>query len=43
MILSESVRFVKMLRLMSDNNKPNDNMLMHILWPYLAHRSALTD
>jgi hypothetical protein len=25
---------VKMLRLMGDNHKPNDNMLMHILSPY---------
>jgi len=34
---------VKMLRLMGDNGKPNDNMLMHILSPYPRHRSALTD
>jgi hypothetical protein len=34
---------VKMLRLMGDNGKPNDNMLMHILSPYPIHRSALTD
>jgi hypothetical protein len=34
---------VKMLRLMGDNGKPNDNMLMHILSPYSSHRSALTD
>jgi hypothetical protein len=34
---------VKMLRLMGDNGKPNDNILMHILSPYPAHRSALTD
>ena len=34
---------VKMLRLMGDNGKPNDNILMHILSPYAAHRSALTD
>ena len=34
---------VKMLRLMGDNGKLNDNMLMHILSPYPAHRSALTD
>ena len=34
---------VKMLRLMGDNGKPNDNMLMHILSPYPGHRSALTD
>jgi hypothetical protein len=34
---------VKMLRLMGDNGKLNDNMIMHILSPYQAHRSALTD
>ncbi len=34
---------LKMLRLMGDNGKPNDNMLMHILSPYAVHRSALTD
>lgn len=34
---------VKMLRLMGDNGKPNDNMLMHILSPYPKDRSALTD
>jgi hypothetical protein len=34
---------VKMLRLMGDNGKLNDNMVMHILSPYGAHRSALTD
>ena len=33
----------KMLRVMGDNGKPNDNILMHILSPYSAHRSALTD
>jgi hypothetical protein len=33
----------KMLRIMGDNGKPNDNILMHILSPYPAHRSALTD
>lgn len=33
----------KMLRLMGDNGKANDNMLMHILSPYSSHRSALTD
>jgi hypothetical protein len=32
-----------MLRLMGDNGKPNDNMLMHILSPYPGDRSALTD
>ncbi len=32
-----------MLRLMGDNGKPNDNILMHILSPYAAHRSAITD
>lgn len=34
---------IKMLRLMGDNGKPNDNMLMHILSPYPRDRSALTD
>lgn len=34
---------VKLLRLMGDKNKPNDNMLMHLLSPYSEHRSALTD
>jgi hypothetical protein len=34
---------VKMLRLLGDNGKDNDNMLMHILSPYPQHRSALTD
>jgi hypothetical protein len=33
----------KLLRLIGDNGKPNDNMLMHILSPYPYHRSALTD
>jgi hypothetical protein len=34
---------VKLLRLLDDNGKPNDNMLMHILSPYRQHRSAVTD
>jgi hypothetical protein len=34
---------VKMLRMLGDNGKLNDNMLMHILSPYPEHRSALTD
>jgi hypothetical protein len=34
---------VKLLRLLGDNGKLNDNMLMHILSPYPQHRSALTD
>ena len=34
---------VKMWRLMGDNGKPNDNILMHVLSPYVQHRSALTD
>lgn len=45
-VLGDPVRLaieVKMLRLMGDNGKPNDNMLMHLLSPYPAHRSALTD
>lgn len=33
----------KLLRMLGDNGKPNDNMLMHILSPYETHRSALTD
>lgn len=33
----------KMLRLMGDNGKPNDNMLTHILSPYPNDRSAVTD
>jgi len=33
----------KLLRLLGDNGKPNDNMLMHILSPYPHHRSAVTD
>jgi hypothetical protein len=32
-----------MLRFLGDNGKLNDNILMHILSPYPAHRSALTD
>ena len=34
---------VKLLRMLGDNGKSNDNMLMHILSPYPKHRSALTD
>jgi hypothetical protein len=34
---------VKMLQLMGDNGKPNDNILMHILSAYPEPRSALTD
>lgn len=34
---------VKLLRMLGDNGKNNDNMLMHILSPYEQHRSALTD
>jgi hypothetical protein len=34
---------VKMMRLMGDNGKPNDNILTHILSPYPQQRSALTD
>ena len=34
---------VKMLRILGDNGKANDNILMHLLSPYPAHRSALTD
>jgi hypothetical protein len=32
-----------MLRLMGDNGKPNDDILMHILSPYPKDRSALAD
>jgi hypothetical protein len=31
---------IKMLRVMGDNGKPNDNILMHILSPYPVNRSA---
>jgi len=34
---------LKMMRLMGDNGKPNDNILMHILSPYPAYRSAVPD
>ena len=34
---------VKLARLLGDNGKPNDNILMHILSPYPEHRSAVTD
>jgi len=34
---------VKLLRFLGDNGDANDNILMHILSPYPAHRSALTD
>ncbi len=34
---------VKILRFLGDNGKLNDNMLMHLLSPYEAHRSAVTD
>jgi hypothetical protein len=34
---------VKMLRMLGDNGKSNDNILMHILSPYPEHRSAVTD
>jgi hypothetical protein len=30
-------------RILGDNGKLNDNMLMHILSPYPQHRSAVTD
>jgi hypothetical protein len=33
----------KMMRLMGDNGKPNDNILCHILSPYPQQRSTLTD
>jgi hypothetical protein len=34
---------VKMLRLLGDNEKPNDNMMGQNLSPYPGHGSALTD
>ena len=34
---------IKMMRLMGDNGKTNDNILTHLLSPYPEHRSALTD
>jgi hypothetical protein len=34
---------VKMIRMLGDNGKPNDNLPTHILSPYPSHRSALTD
>jgi hypothetical protein len=34
---------VKLVRLLGDNGKLNDNMVMHLLSPYPSHRSALTD
>jgi len=34
---------VKMFKLYGDNEKLNDNMLMHVLSPYPQHRSALSD
>jgi len=34
---------VKMLRMLGDNGALNDNMLKHILSPYPAHHSAVTD
>ena len=34
---------VKLLRFLGDNGKLNDNIVMHILSPYPAHRSALSD
>lgn len=33
----------KLLRMVGDNGKPNDNMLNHILSPYPRQNSALTD
>ena len=34
---------VKLLRLLGDNGKLNDNMFMHVFSSYPAHRSALTN
>lgn len=33
----------KIVRMLGDNGKPNDNLITHILSPYAQHRSALTD
>ena len=34
---------VKMMRIMGDNNKANDNIFMHIFSPYEKQNSAVTD
>jgi hypothetical protein len=34
---------VKMIRMLGDNGKPNDNLVGHILSPYPSQHSALTD
>lgn len=34
---------IKMVRFLGDNGKLNDNILMHLLSPYPAHRSAVWD
>ena len=34
---------VKMMRILGDNNKANDNIFMHIFSPYEVQNSALTD
>jgi hypothetical protein len=34
---------VKILRILGDNGKANDNILMHIFSPYPQHRSAVQD
>lgn len=34
---------VKMIRMLGDNGKANDNLPTHMLSPYPSHRSALTD
>ena len=34
---------VKMLRMLGDNAKANDNLITHILSPYPTHRSAVSD
>ena len=33
----------KVVRMLGDNGKPNDNLITHILSPYEQHHSALTD
>ena len=43
--ISDKILFseVKMMRIMGDNNKANDNIFMHIFSPYEKQNSALTD
>ena len=43
--ISDKILFseVKMMRIMGDNNKANDNIFMHIFSPYEKQNSAVTD